>query len=241
MKIADEVNRNANQFMTDFSEYIECIFDTVEHYLVDLEKSRLGMSYIPDKFELPRTEMICASIDKADTFTKLDQKQFADSIIYTEVYTDTKIKNERKRDYIFRFICNGATISVKTRFIVYNTVQMYFGLKHPSSDVAIIPQDTFRFNSYFTMNTKFTDCEFQIQNIIWTALMLKDIEVLSDLLMFVPESGKVLTSVAQTIFSLEDDAAIPVKIRVHETIDKLRNRYGMSQPINRCICGYHEE
>lgn len=240
MKIADEVNKNANQFMTDFSEYIECIFDTVEHYLIDLERSRLGMSYVPEKFELPMTEMIGASIDEADTFTRLDQKQFADSIIYTEVYTSTAIKDERKRDYIFGFICNGATISVKTRFIVYNTMQTYFGVKHPSSDVSIIPQDTVRFNAYFTMNTKFTDCEFHIQNLIWTALMLKDIEVLNDLLMFVPESGKVLTSVAQTMFGLEGSKAIPIKIRIHQTIDKLRNRYGMSQPINKCICGYNE-
>lgn len=241
MKIADEVNKNANQFMTDFSEYIECIFDTVEHYLIDLEKSRLGMSYVPEKFELPMTEMIGASIDEADTFTRLDQKQFADSIIYTEVYTSTAIKDERKRDYIFGFICNGATISVKTRFIVYNTMQTYFDVKHPSSDVSIIPQDTIRFNAYFTMNTKFTDCEFNVQNLIWTALMLKDIEILNDLLMFVPESGKVLTSVAQTMFCLEGSEAIPIKIRVHQTIDKLRNRYGMSQPINKCICGCNED
>ena len=164
-----------------------------------------------------------------------------DSIIYTEVYTDTTIKNERKRDYIFRFICNGATVSVKTRFVVYNTVQMYLGVKHPSSDEAIIPQDTARFNMYFTMNTKFAECEFQIQNLIWAALMLKDIEVLNDLLMFVPESGMVFTAVAQTMFDLESDAAIHIKIRVHETIDKFRNRYGMSQPINKCICGYDEE
>ena len=241
MTIADGVNKNVNQFMTDFSEYIECVFDTIEHYLIDLEKAKPGISYVPEKFELPRTEMIGASVDEADTFTKLDQKQFADSIIYTEVYTDTTIKDERKRDYIFRFICNGATISVKTRFVVYNTVQMYFGIKHPSSDVSIIPQDTVRFNMYFTMNTKFAECEFQIQNIIWTALMLKDIEVLNDLLMFVPESCMVLTAVAQTMFGLEGDAAIPIKIRVHETIEKLRNQYGLSQPINKCICGYDEE
>ena len=241
MTIADGVNKNVNQFMTDFSEYIECIFDTIEHYLIDLEKAKPGISYVPEKFELPRTEMIGASVDEADTFTKLDQKQFADSIIYTEVYTDTTIKDERKRDYIFRFICNGATVSVKTRFVVCNTVQMYLGVKHPSSDEAIIPQDTVRFNAYFTMNTKFAECEFQIQNLIWTALMLKDIEVLNDLLMFVPESGKVLTAVAQTMFDLEGDAAIPIKIRVHETIEKLRNQYGLSQPINKCICGYDEE
>lgn len=238
MTIANGVNKNVNQFMTDFSEYIECIFDTVGIYLTQLEKAKLGSGYVSEQFECPVTEMIEASIDEADMFTRLDQKKFSDSVIYTEVYTDLSVKSERKREYIFKFICNGATISVKTRYVIYYTVQMYFGIKHPTSDKSIIPQDTVRFSMYSTMNTKFEDCMFQIENLIWTALMLKDIEVLSDLLMFVPESGKLLTEVVTTMLNMSGDIMIPIKLRVHETIEGIRNRFGMKYQLNKCIRGY---
>ena len=98
MTIADDVNKNANHFMTGFSEYIECIFDTIERYQVQLDKVRLGSNYVSEKYELPVTRMIEASIEHADTFTKLDQKRFdGDSVIYTEVYTDLSIEDEHKR------------------------------------------------------------------------------------------------------------------------------------------------
>lgn len=242
MTIADGVNKNANHFMTGFSEYIEYIFDTIERYQVQLNEVQLGSNYVPEKYELPVTRMIEASIEPADIFAKLDQKRFdSDSVIYTEVYTDLSIEDEREREYIFKFRCNGAIISVKTRFIICSIVQMYFGIKHPSSDKSIVPQDTIRFSIYFTLNTKFEECSLNIENLIWTSLMLKDIEVLNDLMMFVPESRKLITAVASTMLNIADDRMCSIKIRVHETIEKLRNQFSMSNHLNRCICGYDDE